>query len=213
MSAGWRRRVPAAKALSRWCCVSCCRMCFRPWPYRCRSTLVGPFSTPPGSPLSASASSLRPRSASPPPPPRAPPFFRPRRQASDPGVGHHGRGGRTLHFDRQVVAGRISGTRVDAGRAVLQLARRWDAGHSRSPHADMTQPLLRIEDLHVTFSTRRGLVEAVRGVTLSLDEGEMLGLVGESGSGKSVTRLSTTRLPCAARGGTGGGGRLLRRAA
>jgi len=36
----------------------------------------------------------------------------------------------------------------------------------------MTQPLLRIEDLHVTFSTRRGLVEAVRGVTLSLDEGE-----------------------------------------
>src|SRR5712671_5285860 len=121
-------------------------------------------------------------------------LYRPRRQASDPGVGHHGRGGRTLHFDRQMVAGRISGTRVDAGRAVLQLARRWDAGHSRSAHADMTQPLLRIEDLHVTFSTRRGLVEAVRGVTLSLDEGEMLGLVGESGSGKSVTGFATTRL-------------------
>jgi peptide/nickel transport system ATP-binding protein len=58
----------------------------------------------------------------------------------------------------------------------------------------MTEPLLRIEDLHVTFSTRRGLVEAVRGVTLSLDEGEMLGLVGESGSGKSVTGFATTRL-------------------
>jgi len=58
----------------------------------------------------------------------------------------------------------------------------------------MTRPLLRIEDLHVTFSTRRGLVEAVRGVTLSLDEGEMLGLVGESGSGKSVTGFATTRL-------------------
>ena len=58
----------------------------------------------------------------------------------------------------------------------------------------MTQPLLRIEDLHVTFSTRRGLVEAVRGVTLSLDAGEMLGLVGESGSGKSVTGFATTRL-------------------
>jgi peptide/nickel transport system ATP-binding protein len=58
----------------------------------------------------------------------------------------------------------------------------------------MTQPLLRIEDLHVTFSTRRGLVEAVRGVTLSLDEGEILGLVGESGSGKSVTGFATTRL-------------------
>ena len=58
----------------------------------------------------------------------------------------------------------------------------------------MTQPLLRIEDLHVTFSTRRGLVEAVRGVTLSLGVGEMLGLVGESGSGKSVTGFATTRL-------------------
>jgi ABC-type glutathione transport system ATPase component len=58
----------------------------------------------------------------------------------------------------------------------------------------MTESLLRIEDLHVTFSTRRGLVEAVRGVTLSLEEGEMLGLVGESGSGKSVTGFATTRL-------------------
>jgi ABC-type dipeptide/oligopeptide/nickel transport system ATPase component len=58
----------------------------------------------------------------------------------------------------------------------------------------MTTPLLRIEDLHVTFSTRLGLVEAVRGVTLSLEPGEMLGLVGESGSGKSVTGFATTRL-------------------
>jgi peptide/nickel transport system ATP-binding protein len=58
----------------------------------------------------------------------------------------------------------------------------------------MTGPLLQIENLHVTFSTRRGLVEAVRGVTLSLAEGEMLGLVGESGSGKSVTGFATTRL-------------------
>jgi peptide/nickel transport system ATP-binding protein len=58
----------------------------------------------------------------------------------------------------------------------------------------MTGPLLRIEDLHVTFSTRNGLVEAVRGVTLSLGKGEMLGLVGESGSGKSVTGFAATRL-------------------
>jgi peptide/nickel transport system ATP-binding protein len=58
----------------------------------------------------------------------------------------------------------------------------------------MTQSLLALDDLHVTFSTRRGLVEAVRGVTLSLDEGEMLGLVGESGSGKSVTGFAITRL-------------------
>jgi peptide/nickel transport system ATP-binding protein len=58
----------------------------------------------------------------------------------------------------------------------------------------MTEPLLQIKDLHVTFSTRQGLVEAVRGVTLSLQAGEMLGLVGESGSGKSVTGFATTRL-------------------
>jgi peptide/nickel transport system ATP-binding protein len=58
----------------------------------------------------------------------------------------------------------------------------------------MTEPLLRIEDLEVSFSTRRGLVDAVRGVTLSIEQGEMLGLVGESGSGKSVTGFATTRL-------------------
>ncbi|MGA7803554.1 ABC transporter ATP-binding protein, partial [Bradyrhizobium sp.] len=58
----------------------------------------------------------------------------------------------------------------------------------------MTEPLLALRDLHVTFSTRRGPVEAVRGVTLSLDPGEMLGLVGESGSGKSVTGFAITQL-------------------
>ena len=58
----------------------------------------------------------------------------------------------------------------------------------------MTQPLLALRDLQVAFSTRRGLVEAVRGVTLSLGSGEMLGLVGESGSGKSVTGFAVTRL-------------------
>ncbi len=47
-------------------------------------------------------------------------------------------------------------------------------------------PLLAVEDLHVGFPTRTGLVEAVRGVSFSLGR-EKLGVVGESGSGKSVT--------------------------
>ncbi|WP_263355689.1 ABC transporter ATP-binding protein [Acidicapsa ligni] len=47
-------------------------------------------------------------------------------------------------------------------------------------------PLLEITDLHVWF----GAVEVVRGVSLSLHRGEVLGLVGESGSGKSVTSLA-----------------------
>jgi len=51
-------------------------------------------------------------------------------------------------------------------------------------------PLLEIEDLHVDFPTQGGLLRAVDGVSLTLDEGRVLGIVGESGSGKSVTMLA-----------------------
>lgn len=50
--------------------------------------------------------------------------------------------------------------------------------------------LLQIRDLRTHFATRDGLVQAVDGVTLHIDRGEVLGLVGESGCGKSVTSFS-----------------------
>jgi oligopeptide/dipeptide ABC transporter ATP-binding protein len=54
----------------------------------------------------------------------------------------------------------------------------------------MTEPLLVVRDLTVTFETRNGPVHALRGVNLQIDAGETLGIVGESGSGKSVTALA-----------------------
>lgn len=51
-------------------------------------------------------------------------------------------------------------------------------------------PLLEIDRLSITFSTRRGIVQAVEEVSWTLAPGEMLGIVGESGSGKSVSTLA-----------------------
>ena len=50
--------------------------------------------------------------------------------------------------------------------------------------------LLEVRDLSVSFATPRGPVPVLDGVSLTVREGEVVGLVGESGSGKSVTALS-----------------------
>jgi oligopeptide/dipeptide ABC transporter ATP-binding protein len=64
----------------------------------------------------------------------------------------------------------------------------------------MSEPLLTINDLKVAFGPEDAPIEALRGVTLSVNRGECLGLVGESGSGKSLSALAAMRLlPTSAR--------------
>jgi len=58
----------------------------------------------------------------------------------------------------------------------------------------MTEAVLEIRNLCARFRTGGATIEAVRGVDLTIGEGEVLGVIGESGSGKTVTGLSILRL-------------------
>lgn len=58
----------------------------------------------------------------------------------------------------------------------------------------MTETLLKIEDLKLSFHTDRGVVKALDGVSLQIQKGKILGLVGETGCGKSVTANAILRL-------------------
>lgn len=58
----------------------------------------------------------------------------------------------------------------------------------------MAERILTIDGLRVSFDTYAGEVQAVRGVTLHVDEGEVLAIVGESGCGKSVTAQTVMKL-------------------
>ncbi len=58
----------------------------------------------------------------------------------------------------------------------------------------MAKKILDVQNLKTSFYTHLGEVQAIRGISFSIDDGEIVGIVGESGSGKSVTASSILRL-------------------
>ena len=65
---------------------------------------------------------------------------------------------------------------------------------SASSPTDVDGPYLQVEDLTVTFPTQDGPVQAVKGLSYSVELGKTLGIVGESGSGKSVSSMAVMGL-------------------
>ena len=72
---------------------------------------------------------------------------------------------------------------------------------------DTADPIIRIEDLNLGFSSRRGVVDVLHGISFDLHRGKTTCVVGESGSGKSVT--ARTILNMVPRPGVINGGRIL----
>src|SRR5262249_12666386 len=86
--------------------------------------------------------------------------------------------------------------------------RRRPAGGARAAPgrgAAVSEPVLTVRDLHVTYGSRRGPVHAVRGVSLAIPPARIFGLVGESGSGKSTVAQAVMGALAGRARGPGGG--------
>src|SRR4029079_16072589 len=115
--------------------------------------------------------------------------------------------------DGQHLVGDDPGAGVRTGRGVLRIlvvdraARRGDRaaralvhhdrvrlGRHPQPEAEGPMSLLEIDDLRVTYQTKGGPVPAVRGVTVAVERGQVMGLAGESGCGKAKIATAILRL-------------------
>ena len=92
--------------------------------------------------------------------------------------------------DAEAALGRHAAPTDAEGRAAIRGRRQWPL----PKQADPTAPLLVVENLKTYFTLDSGTVQAVDGVSFTLEDGEALGIAGESGCGKTTTALSLVRL-------------------
>ena len=95
---------------------------------------------------------------------------------------------------RRLVVGGVPGSRRGAGGPGVQHGRSRPRAHPRPAAAGAVMTLLEIKDLTVEYKVAGGWLPAVRGVNLTVDSGETVGIAGESGCGKSTMAGAILRL-------------------
>src|SRR5690606_19141192 len=115
------------------------------------------------------------------------------------GLDARGRVRRRRDDDRVVVVHRAARRLRRAGGAGVHAGRAGAGGDLQPPAAEplmreTTDELLELRDLRIDYRTSEGDLPAVRGVTLSVRAGEVVGIAGESGCGKSTLASTVLRL-------------------